>query len=119
MFFRLSFINFDLGSKVLHKRYYSFSGKKLRFLPNLPDDIILCYVDIVGLYPNIPHDKGLPALGKRLDLRKEKDVTTSTLVELTEVVLKINTFPFKEKNLKQKRGTAIDKKFGPPSSYCL
>ena len=54
--------------------------KKLRSLPNLPDDIILCNVDVVGLYPNIPHDEGLSDLRKRLDLRQEKDVTTSTLV---------------------------------------
>ena len=38
--------------------------KKLRSLPNLPDNIILCIVDVVGLYPNIPHDEGLPALRK-------------------------------------------------------
>ena len=68
--------------------------KKLRSLPNLPDDIILCTVDVVGLYPNIPHDEGLSALRKRLDLRQEKDVTTSTLVELAEVVLKNNVFTF-------------------------
>ena len=43
--------------------------KKLRYLPNLHDDIILCTVDVVGLYPNIPHDEGVPALRKRLDLR--------------------------------------------------
>ena len=43
--------------------------KKLRSLPNLPDDIILCTVDVVGLYPNIPHDEGLSSLRKRLDLR--------------------------------------------------
>ena len=61
---------------------------KLRSLPNLPDDIILCTVDVVGLYPNIPHDEGLSALRKRLDLRQEKDVTTSIQVELAEVVLK-------------------------------
>ena len=70
--------------------------KKLRSLPNLPDDI-LCTVDVVALYPNIPHDEGLSALRKRLDLRQEKDVTTSTLVELAEVVLKNNIFTFKEK----------------------
>ena len=29
--------------------------KKLRSLPKLPDDIILCTMDVVGLYPNIPH----------------------------------------------------------------
>ena len=56
--------------------------KKLRSLPNLPDDIILCTVDVVGLYPNILHDEVLSAVRKQLDLRQEKDVTTSTLVEL-------------------------------------
>ena len=67
----------------------------------MPDDIILCTVDVVGLYPNIPHDEGLSALRKRLDLRQEKDVTTSTLVELAEVVLKNNIFTLMEKTLKQ------------------
>ena len=62
-----------------------------------PDDIILCTVDVVGLYPNIPHDKGLSALCKKLDLRQEKDVTTSAPVELAEVVLKNNIVTFKEK----------------------
>ena len=38
--------------------------KKLRSLPNISDDIILCTVDVVGLYPNIPHNKGLSALRK-------------------------------------------------------
>ena len=33
--------------------------KKLRSLTNLPNDIILCSVDVVGLYPNIPHDEGV------------------------------------------------------------
>ena len=33
--------------------------KNLRSLPNLPDDIILCTVDVVGLYPNIPHEESL------------------------------------------------------------
>ena len=71
--------------------------KKLRSLPNIPDDIILCTVDFVGLYPNISHDEGLSALRTRLDLRQEKDVTTSTLVELAEVVLKNNIFTFMAK----------------------
>ena len=38
--------------------------KKLCSLPNLPDDIVLCTVDVVGLYPNIPYDEGLSALRK-------------------------------------------------------
>ena len=71
--------------------------KKLRSLPNLPHDIILCTVDVVDLNPNIPHDQGLSALRKRLDLRQEKDVTTSTLVELPEIVLQNDIFTFMEK----------------------
>ena len=63
-------------------------------------NIILCTVDVFGLYLNTPHDKGLSALRKRLDLRQEKGITTSTLVELAEVVRKNNIFTFKEKTLK-------------------
>ena len=93
--------------------------EKFRSLQNLPDDIILCTVDVVGLYPNIPQEEGLSALHKRLDLRKEKDVTTSKLVEPAEVVLKNIIFTFKEKTLKQKRGTATGTKFAPLYIYCL
>ena len=31
--------------------------KKLRSLTNLPDHCLLCTMDVLGLYPNIPHDK--------------------------------------------------------------
>ena len=73
-------------------------------------------MDVVGLYPNIPHDEGLSALRKRLNERDKKDVSTDTLVELAELVLKNNIFNFNEKTLKQKRGTAIRTKFAPPCS---
>ena len=53
----------------------------------------MCTLDNVGLYPNIPHDEGLPAQCKGLDLREEK-VTTSTLVELARVGLKENIVAF-------------------------
>ena len=36
--------------------------EKLRYLPNFPDGIILCTMDIVGLYPNIPHEESLSSL---------------------------------------------------------
>ena len=77
---------------------------KLGSLPKLPDDIILCTGDVVGLFPKIPQNEVLSALRKRLDLRQEKNVTTSTLAELAEVVLKNNIFTFKEKNFKAKAG---------------
>ena len=87
--------------------------KKLRSLPKLPDDIIFCTMDAVGLYPNIPHEEGLSALRKRLETRKEKYVPTDTIIDVAEVVLKNNIFTFGKKTLKQKRGTAVGTKFAP------
>ena len=73
-------------------------------------------MDVVGLYSNIPHDKELPAVRKRLKESGKKDVSTDTLVELAELVLKNNIFNFNKRTLKQKRGTAIGTKFAPPYS---
>ena len=71
-----SFLDFHLQPLATEVKSYIKNTndflRKPRSLPNLPDDIILCTVDVVGLYPNIPHDEGLPALRKRLDLRQEK-----------------------------------------------
>ena len=73
-----------------------------------------CTIDDVGLYPNIPHEEGLASLRRFLDARTEKKVTTETLLELAEIVLKNNSFQFSEKALEQLRGTAIGTKFAPP-----
>ena len=58
----------------------------------------------------------MSALRKRLETRKVKYVSTDTIIDLAEAVLKNNIFPFGKKTLKQKRGTAIGKKFAPPYS---
>ena len=44
--------------------------KKLRSLPKLADDIILCTIYVVRLYPNITHEEGLSALRKTPETRK-------------------------------------------------
>ena len=44
----------------------------------------------------------------------EKDISSDTLCDLEEVVLKNNIFKFGKNALKQKGGTAIGTKFGPP-----
>ena len=54
--------------------------KKLRDLLKLPDDFILCMIDVVGLFPNISHDDGLLALKKALDGRMDKSVSTESLL---------------------------------------
>ena len=93
--------------------------EKLRSLTNLPGNSFLCTMDVVGLYPNIPHDEGLPALRERFNDRDQKDVPTDTLVELAELVLRNSIFNFNQKTLKQKRGTTMGTKFASPYSILL
>ena len=45
-------------------------------------------MDVVGLFPNIPHEEGLSTLRKRLDESDKKEVSADTLVQLAELVLK-------------------------------
>ena len=59
--------------------------KKLRDLPDLPEDSIICTIDVVGLYPSIPNEEGLSFLRNTLDKRSNKNVTTDTLIELAEL----------------------------------
>ena len=54
---------------------------------------ILCTIDIVGLSPNIPHNKGLTSCRSFLELRDNKQISSHTLLELAEIILK-NIFKF-------------------------
>ena len=58
----------------------------------------------------------MSALRKRLETRKEKYISTGTIIDFAEAVLKNNIFTFRKKTLEQKRGTAIGTKFTPPYS---
>ena len=51
---------------------------KLADLPPLSDDVTLCIIYVVDLYPNIRHDEGLIAMSKALDLRKDKRISTES-----------------------------------------
>ena len=116
-----SFLDFHL--KPLSQKVKSFIKdtndflRKLRDLPPLPNDSILCTVDVVGLYPNIPHDGGLEALKAALDGREDKSLSTETLLDLAECVLKNNVFEHNNTYFKQKQGTAIGTKMAP--SYAI
>ena len=88
--------------------------RKIKSLDQLPEGAILCTIDVVGPYPNIRREEGLASLRQFLDVRTEKKVTTETLLELAEIVLKNNIFQFSQKTLKQLRGTATGTKFAPP-----
>ena len=76
--------------------------------------IAVVYIYVVGLYPSIPNEEGLRILRNVLEIRSNKNVTTDTLIELSELVLQNNYFEFNERCLKQIRDTAIGTKFAPP-----
>ena len=67
---------------------------------------ILCTIDVVGLYSNIPHGKGLASIKKYLNNRENKEATIETLFKLANIVLK-NYFHFLDKKFKQNRSTAL------------
>ena len=109
-----SFVEFHL--KPLAQKVQSYIKdtndflKKLSNLPVLPDNVILCTIDVVGLYPNIPH----AAIKEALDKREDKSISTESILELAECVLKNNVFEHNEMFYKQLRGTAIGTKMAPP-----
>ena len=81
--------------------------------------MILCTIDVVGLYPNISHWEDLASLCKFLKTRDNKQILIDTSAELAEIVLKNNIFESDEKTFKQKCETAIGMKFAPPSAFLL
>ena len=88
--------------------------RKLQNLAKLADDVILCAIDVVGLYPNILNEEDLLFLKKALDKQRNKTVSTESHIELAELVLRNNCFEFNDRFKKQKEGTAIGTKFAPP-----
>ena len=99
--------------KLYIKDTNDFLRKIASVLP-LPDDIILCIIDVVGLYPNIPHDVRLIALRKSLESREDKIISTDSLMDLAECILKSNIFEHNLSFFKQLRGIAIGTKMAPP-----
>ena len=51
------------------------------------DDLLLRTRDVLGFYPNIPHEEGFIAIRKALDITKDQTVSTESLIELAEYVL--------------------------------
>ena len=86
---------------------------KLKDMERFPDGAILVTLDVVGLYPNIPHDEGLEALRRTLNERSNPVIPTDHIVDLAELVLKNNNFEFEGSHFLQKRGTAIGTRMAP------
>ena len=71
-------------------------------------------MDVVGLYPNIPHEESLSALRKRPKTRKEKYVSTVTIIDLAEVVLHISIITYlhlEKRHLSKNRGLLLIQNF--------
>ena len=92
---------------------------KLQNFPKFPDDVILCTIDAVALYPNIPNHESLLFLKKALHNRQDKTASTESLIELAELVLKNNCFEFNDRFRKQKESTAIGTGFTPTHAIIL
>ena len=50
--------------------------KKLKQLGSLPENGILFTIDVVGLYPNIPHEESFASIRKHLNNKENKEVKT-------------------------------------------
>ena len=88
---------------------------KIKNSPPLSENALLFTIDVVGLYTSIPHDAGLEALIRSaLDGREDRSLSTDTLIELLDLVLKNNHFEHNNRVFKQLQGTAICTKFAPP-----
>ena len=90
--------------------------KKLKDLGSLLKNATLRTIDVVAIYPNIPHEEGLASIRKHLDNRENKEVRTNTIVEPANIVLKNNCIQFLDKLFVQKRGAALGTKFAPSYS---
>ena len=88
--------------------------RNLKSLGKLSKNATLCNVDVVGLHPIILHEEDLWSLRKHLDVRTKEKISTGTVVELTEIVLKKNVFNFILKICRQKRSATVGTRFAPP-----
>jgi len=62
--------------------------------------MLFCTIDVKALYPSIPYDGGLRAIEKALESRGDKSVSTKSLLNLAEIVLKNNYFEHNGTNLR-------------------
>ena len=92
---------------------------KLKSLGKLPQGAILCTIDVVGLYPNIPHSEGLNSLRRSLELRDNEQISNDTLTELAEIVLKNNLFEFDQKILSRYVELQLEQSLHVHMLFCL
>jgi hypothetical protein len=87
--------------------------QKIRSNNSFPDNTLLASVDVVNLYPSIPHEDGLRALSKFLEHQGMLRTQIQDIVALARFVLTRNYFEFGPDFFLQISGTAIGTKMAP------
>ena len=67
---------------------------KIREVDTYPNDTILASLDVIGLYPSIPHDDGIKALSQFLRRHGFSKTQTRDIRDLTHFILTHNHFEF-------------------------
>ena len=79
---------------------------------------LLLTMDVTSLYVSIPYDGALKACEHFLDKRSNQTISTSTILQLIELVLEMTTFHFNGRFFSQKQGVAMGTKMRP-SVACI
>ena len=99
------------------KSYVRDSGHLLCILNNLelPQNTILCTLDVSSLYTNIPNKEGIEAVRQALSQTRDplENPTNHSICNLLNLVLTCNNFQFDNKHYLQIGGTAMGTKLAP------
>ena len=99
--------------KITSKKPSLISVKEFRSLPKTAILCIILFTYIVTSPWRSSIRKHHGSIRKHLYSRKNKEVTTDTLVEMADILLKNNYFHFPDKTFRPKLGIAIGTKFSP------
>ena len=102
----------ELPSYIQDTTHFLLELEKLK-TQDLPPNSFLVTLDVVSLYPSIPHKEGVFASEFFLNQRVDPQIPTSFLILLINFVLTHNNFVFNDENYIQLNGTAMGTKMGP------
>jgi len=85
----------------------------LRWLGKVPENCILCTLDVSSLYTNIDADEGLTIVEEELEKAGQNQPSAKILTCLLGKVLKLNNFTFNQENFIQVKGTAMGTRAAP------
>ena len=96
-----------------HIRDTTDFSKRLRRLGKVPENCILCTLDVSSLYTNIDTDEGLTIVEEELENAGQNQPSAKTLTCLLGKVLKLNNFTLNQENFIQVKGTAMGTRAAP------